>query len=180
MNNILSNKIHHILFISALALIVNMSIIHNSQAVTMVGTQNAFIDALKDLLELDYDVIEAYNVSIDKIKNRDQRKKLIEFRNEYQKDTKELNNLIKELGDQPPKGPSTKQYLTKGKVYLANVISDKSILAAMRDNEDDADAAVERVSTHKDKIAQSSDFLNRRQQHSRKHLEWLDRTVKRM
>lgn len=35
--------------------------------VTHVGTQKLFIDAMKELLELEYDAIEAYKAAVSKI-----------------------------------------------------------------------------------------------------------------
>lgn len=36
---------------------------------TLVGTQKNFADALKALIELDYDAIEAYKAAIDRLEN---------------------------------------------------------------------------------------------------------------
>ena len=37
--------------------------------VTMVGKQKSFIEAVKELVELDYDILGAYEAAIDKLEN---------------------------------------------------------------------------------------------------------------
>jgi uncharacterized protein (TIGR02284 family) len=161
-------------------LVLSYTVYYKAHAATLVGTQESFIAALKELLELDYDAVEAYNTAIDKVKHREFKKKMIEFRNDHQKNTKELTQLIRNLGDKPPKGPGAKQYLTKGKVYVATLIGDKLILNAMRDNEEDTNAAYERVYNHKSKITQAEEVLSRLLNKDSKHLEWFDNTLKDM
>ena len=37
--------------------------------VTNVGNQTKFIDAIKELIELDYDAVDTYKLAIEKLKN---------------------------------------------------------------------------------------------------------------
>jgi rubrerythrin len=145
--------------------------------VTLVGTQTTFLDAVKDLLELDYDAIEAYKAAIERIENQDYKSKLVEFKADHERHTEELSQLIRELGDEPPKGPSAKQYLTKGKVVIANLIGDNAILLAMKDNEEDTNTAYERLNTHKHKPDMANDVLSRGRADEGRHREWLNRTL---
>ena len=41
---------------------------------TMVGTQKSFIEAVKELIELNYDALEAYEVAIDNIEDSEYKK----------------------------------------------------------------------------------------------------------
>ena len=47
---------------------------------TNVGNQNKFIDAIKELIELDYDAVDTYKLAIEKLKNLEYKDKFYEFK----------------------------------------------------------------------------------------------------
>lgn len=146
--------------------------------VTKVGMQLSFASALKDLLELDYDAIEAYDAAINRLENADYKAKLTDFKGDHQRHTNELTAILIKHSENAPTGPSIgKQWLTKGKVVLANLIGDKAILAAMRSNEIDTNTAYERINDYSDKWPDSIDILKAGLADERKHKAWLDKMV---
>ena len=145
---------------------------------TLVGTQTDFSRAVKELVELDFDAVEAYEAAINRIENSAYKSKLEEFKKDRQRHVQELSGLLREHEEDPPTGPSMgKQWLTKGKIILANLISDKTILAAMKTNEDDANTAYERMVAHEDKWEDAAMILQRGLQDERRHREWLEKTI---
>jgi len=48
--------------------------------VTNVGNQTKFIDAIKELIELDYDAVDTYKLAIEKLKNLEYKDKFYEFK----------------------------------------------------------------------------------------------------
>lgn len=142
--------------------------------VTKVGLQANFVAALKDLLELDYDAIEAYEVAINRLENQEYKSKLTEFKKDHERHVSELTALLKKHNEDAPTGPSGKQWLTKGKVILADLAGDNAILVAMRSNEIDTNTAYERLNEFDDKWSDSVDILKRGLDDERKHKAWLE------
>ncbi len=143
--------------------------------VTFVGTQGDFADAIKDLIELDFDAIEAYDAAINRIENQSYRDKLIEFKGDHERHVRELSALLKKHNEEAPTGPSIgKQWITKGKTILANLIGDRTILVAMRSNEVDTNTAYERVYHHEGKWEDADDILKRGLKDERRHKAWLE------
>jgi rubrerythrin len=146
--------------------------------VTMVGTQNDFGDTLIELAELDYDAVEAYKKAIENIKNTSFREKLKSFMEDHEKHVKEINNILKSNNRDTVDKPSGKQYLTKGKVMLADMIGDdKTILKAMLSNEEDTVTAYEKVKKHKNMWDDSIDLINKGVEDEHKHREWISNTI---
>jgi rubrerythrin len=143
--------------------------------VTLVGTQEDFGAALKDLLELDYDAVEAYEAAINRIESQVYKDQLNIFKADHERHIQEISTLLGQHSIDPPKGPSIgKQWLTKGKVILANLIGDTTILRAMRSNEIDTNTAYERLSIHEGMWPDSKDIIRRGLLDERKHKKWLE------
>jgi len=143
--------------------------------VTLVGTQEDFEAALKELLELDYDAVEAYEAAINRLESQDYRTQLNTFKTDHERHIKEISALLRQHNIAPPEGPSIgKQWLAKGKVVLANLIGDNAILRAMMSNEIDTNTAYERVLNHERLWADSKDVIKRGLMDERKHKKWLE------
>ncbi|RDB35946.1 MAG: ferritin-like domain-containing protein [Spirobacillus cienkowskii] len=136
---------------------------------THVGTQKLFIDAMKELLELEYDALEAYNVAVSKIGKEECKKKLQEFLKDHENHINKLKEYLKKHSIEIPSGPSSKQWLTKGKVYLGNLIGDRKVIEAMLSNERDVIMAYENVTQRTDKWPEIVTFLNKAYDDEKKH-----------
>jgi hypothetical protein len=145
--------------------------------VTLVGLQTSFASAVLDLIELEYDAKEAYEAAINRLQNQEYIAKLNEFLADHERHIKELTSLAATHAQQPPTGPSGKQWLTKGKVLLANLISDEAILRAMRSNEIDTNAAYDRMSDYDDIWPDAKEFVTRAFADERRHKAWFDKTL---
>jgi uncharacterized protein (TIGR02284 family) len=146
--------------------------------VTMVGMQGDFASALKDLVELDYDAVEAYEAAINRLDDEEYKDVLKTFKEDHERHISELSDVLREHGETPPKSASVgKQWLTKGKVLLGNMIGDDAILAAMKSNEVDTNTAYERMSIH-DKIWDSAkDIIKAGLEDERRHKDWFERNT---
>jgi rubrerythrin len=118
-----------------------------------------------------------YEAAINRIVNRDYKDKLSEFKEDHQRHCEELSEFLSHHGKQPPTGPSAKQWLTKGKVLLANLIGDETILRAMVDNEMDTNTAYERIYNRDDKLPETEKTLRRGLDDERRHRRWLEETL---
>jgi rubrerythrin len=141
---------------------------------TLVGTQTNFADALRALIELDYDAIEAYKAAIDRIESESHKNELKKFEADHQRHVQELNAILRTHGEKEVDGPSGKQWLTKGKVVIADIFGDNSILQAMHSNEEDTNSAYERMNAHKDKWPDSLEVLRRGLLDEKHHKKWLE------
>jgi rubrerythrin len=145
---------------------------------TLVGTQSNFVDALKELIELDYDAVEAYEAAINRLENKEYKSQLTNFRDDHKRHVKELSALMKKHNEEAPTGPDmSKQWLAKGKVVLANMVGDKTILAAMKTNEDDTNTAYERLCKHKERWDDAMDILNRGLADEKTHRAWIEKQL---
>ncbi len=142
---------------------------------TKVGIQRKFANAAKDLLELEYDALEAYETAIKRLTNNDYKQKLTEFSADHKRHLMELSVVLAAHDVEFESRPSAKQWLTKGKVILAEILGDKQILAAMRSNEEDTNSAYERMLSRKDIWEDALDILIRGLADERKHKDWLSR-----
>lgn len=142
--------------------------------VTLVGRQCDFSEAMKALLELDFDAIEAYTDAIDRIKSESYKIKLAEFKQDHERHIQELSYLLQNHQVEVPQGPDMKQWLTKGKVILANLIDDKAILAAMRSNEMDTNNAYTTILEHSGMWQDASSVLIRGLADEIKHKQFLE------
>ena len=69
--------------------------------VTTVGTASDIIDMLNDLIQLDYDAIQAYEAAIGRIDNSEHQRQLTGFRDDHVRHTQELGRVVSELGAEP-------------------------------------------------------------------------------
>jgi rubrerythrin len=145
--------------------------------VTKVGMQTEFADALKDLMELDYDAVEAYDAAIDRLDNAAYIAKLAEFKKDHQRHISEIDDILSDHQIEAPAGPSGKQWLTKGKVILANLIGDEAILKAMISNETDTNTAYQRMNERTDIWVDAREMLKNGLADEQKHKAWLETLV---
>lgn len=145
--------------------------------VTMVGLETNFVQMLNDLIELDYDAIEAYKAAINRLGDASSRESFEKFKSDHERHTRELTQLVRDLGGVPSTGPSLKQYLTQGKVVLADLFGDEAILRAMKTNEDDTNIAYERATTHNKKPSIANEILARGLADEQKHRDWIENRI---
>jgi rubrerythrin len=144
---------------------------------TFVGTQDNFTASLQALVEFEYDVIEAYEAAIHRLEDETYRLKLEEFKNDHGRHIEELSAILKKHNEKVPTGPSSKQWLTKGKVVVANIVGDRAILMAMSSNEDDSILAYERMVGAIEQWEDAKDPLNRGLADEMRHKAWLKQVL---
>lgn len=145
---------------------------------TLVGTQQDFASAVTSLLTLEYDTLEAYTMAIDKLENVDYMQKLREFSDDHDRYIRQLSMLLTLHKIEFTAGPDMKQWLTKGKVMLANLVNDKSILHAMLSNEIDTNKAYDNMLNRNDIWSDAVEFLMNAKDEETKHCEWFEENIK--
>ncbi|WP_032113735.1 DUF2383 domain-containing protein [Candidatus Paracaedibacter symbiosus] len=146
--------------------------------VTLVGTQTSFADSVKELIKLDFAAVEAYEAAIDRLRAEDYKRQLKGFKSDHERHIKELSDLLSRYGEDVPQDLSSgKQWLTKGKIILANLIGDNTILKAMLSNEIDTNTAYERMNDRTDKWQEAQEILKRGLEDEKRHKKWLEDTL---
>ena len=145
---------------------------------TTVGTEKTIESLLEDLIQLDYDAADAYQAAIDRLENSRFRSALAEFKRDHLRHITELGDILSSMGRTPPKEGDMKALVAKGKVVIAGLMGDESILQAMRTNEADTNTAYERAVNFKGLQANTRDVLERGLEDERRHCEWILETLK--
>jgi rubrerythrin len=145
---------------------------------TMVGKQNDFMKALQELLELDYDAIEAYETAINRIEDSEFKSKLNDFKMDHQRHVTDISALLRSHNAKVPNGPDLKQWLTKGKVVLGGMIGDNAILTAMLTNEEDTNTAYSRMIAHPEIWKEATPIIENGLRDEKRHKNWLESVIK--
>jgi uncharacterized protein (TIGR02284 family) len=144
---------------------------------TLVGTQKDLNTLLEQLIELDYDAIEAYHAAIDRLEDADARAQLRDFQSDHVRHTRDLGAVLRQSGREPPQGPDVKRMLTEGKVRIAALAGDKAVLMAMRTNEDDTNTAYERAVNNEAVPPQVKQILRGCLADERRHRAWIETQI---
>lgn len=145
---------------------------------TFVGQQENIIDAIKSLIELDFDAVEAYDAAINRLENELYKDAMKEFKADHESHVRELQAYLKTQNQEAPNEADFKSLLTQGKVSIAAIISEKAILKAMQSNEEDTNLAYECISKHRDVSGPLADILKRGLEDEQKHSRWIDNALK--
>ncbi len=148
--------------------------------VTTVGTESTLDALLRDLVQLDHDAADAYQAAIDRLETASFRSTLAEFKQDHLRHIEELGEILREMGQEPPKEGDMKSMLTTGKVKLGSLLGDKAIIQAMKTNEDDTNTAYDRATNFKDAPAQVHATLERNCGDERRHRDWMVETLDRL
>ncbi|EGC34631.1 hypothetical protein DICPUDRAFT_34705 [Dictyostelium purpureum] len=141
---------------------------------SMVSSQKEFSSALRDLLELDYDAVEAYKTSIDRIRDPESKDLITEYMHDHERHIQEITDVFRKHNLDCPTGPTKKQWLTKGKVVISNIIGDDGVLSAMSSNEEETCKAYESIVNRDDKWEDCKEMLNRGLQDERNHKKGIE------
>src|SRR5690606_1429347 len=103
--------------------------------------------------------------------------KLKEFKEDHSRHIRELSELLRNHGEEPPTSSSAKKWLTKGKVIIANLVGDITILRAMLSNEEDTNTAYDRIDQRADKWPDATSIIQRGRDDEHNHKSWLESTL---
>lgn len=131
------------------------------------------IKDLNDLIELDYDAVEAYQAAIDRLEDKNYKDQLANFMQDHQNHIAALSQLVSQEGGSPADGADMKVILTKGKVVIANLGGDETILKAMLMNEEVTNKSYEKE-VEKDFPQPIQAILMAHLADERRHKEWLE------
>jgi uncharacterized protein (TIGR02284 family) len=143
----------------------------------VVGSASDVIDMLNDLIQLDYDAIQAYEAAIPRIDNSDHQAQLAAFKDDHDRHVRELDHVIRELGRKPVNGSAISQVMTAGKIAFADMIGDKTVLRALKTEVNGATKAYERAAARRDLPPKAVPVIQAALDDERRHHDWIEKTI---
>jgi uncharacterized protein (TIGR02284 family) len=147
---------------------------------TTIGGEGDALTLFANLVELEYDALEAYLAAVDRLGDAAIRATMQEFIADHRRHVSDLGSVIGEMGGSAPTEGDFKRLLTKGKVVIGQIAGDKGILQAMKTNEDDTNQAYERAAGRDDVTARGREVLERNLADERRHRAWIEAQIARM
>ena len=146
---------------------------------TTIGTENTIEDLVRNLILLEHDAIAAYETTIERLDSAEAKSQIASFLEDHRRHLTNLNKMAGELGIDAPREGDAKQYLTTGKVALADMMGDSAILKAMKTNEDDTVTAYERAAKHEHAVPESRAVFEQAHQDELRHRAWMESAAQR-
>lgn len=101
----------------------------------MANNQNV-INLLNDLIQLDFDAVQAYGQAIDNIDDNTVRSRIQEFQRDHERHIRDLSDCVRDLGGTPAERKRDfKGFLLEGFTAIRSAIGTDGALKAMRSNE---------------------------------------------
>ncbi|MEO9629753.1 MAG: ferritin-like domain-containing protein [Sulfitobacter sp.] len=141
---------------------------------TTVGTEDNPADLVRNLLILEHDAIAAYEATIERLDSADYRQQIESFRRDHEAHVQDLSRIADSLGVEKPMEGDMKQWLTTGKVALADIAGDGAILKAMKTNEDDTVAAYQQALDNAATNAELRPVIEKGLADERRHRSWME------
>ncbi len=144
---------------------------------TTVGNETTFEDLVQNLILLEHDAIAAYESTVERLSDNVLSGQVDAFRQDHLQHLDVLREIAREAAIEAPAEGDMKQMLTTGKIALADMMGDSSILKAMKTNEDDTVTAYERASTHPEARPETRAFFEKALSDERRHRAWMQETA---
>ena len=141
---------------------------------TTVGTETTAADLIKNLLILEHDAIAAYDSTIERLESAEYRQQIETFRRDHEAHVQELGRIADSMGIDKPMEGDMKQWLTTGKVALADLAGDNAILKAMKTNEDDTVGAYQQALDNDITDAELRPLMEKGLADERRHRAWME------
>ncbi len=139
---------------------------------TTTEGEETVLDLLNELIELDYDAIEAYRAAVLRVADPRDRARVSGFLDDHVRHVQDLAVLVRELGAEPAGSGDLRQILTKGKVVIAGLFGDRLVLEAMKSNEEEA-TAVYAGAARRELPERVRALVERHLAEERKHHDWI-------
>jgi rubrerythrin len=146
--------------------------------VTLAGTQKDIKSLVEAITNLEFDALEAYQETIERLENKNYARQIEEFKQDHLRHVEGLTKISKELNMKVGDG-SVKSILTKGKIVIADLAGDdNAILTAMKTNEYDTVAAYENALKQNFLTPELRELCEKAAADERRHRDWMYETAK--
>jgi rubrerythrin len=146
---------------------------------TNAGKQDNFVDAIKNLIELEHDIKELYDQAINKSVSDNYKIKLNEFSQDHAHHIEKISELLTNRKEQIPiMSGFVRPLINTIKVEFANLVGDQAELSNIISNEKDIHKVYERMNARHDRWDEAKELLKQALQDQKKHMAWLEETIK--
>jgi uncharacterized protein (TIGR02284 family) len=153
---------------------------YNPQSSFDSDARKAAIDCLNDLIQLDYDAVQAYKQAIEKIDDGVARADLVAFQADHERHIADLSQAVRMLGGEPEKmGRDFKGVLLEGLTALRAVTGNLGALRAMRMNEKLTNRSYEKALETR-LPGSARDVVLRNREDERRHLASIEMHIERL
>ena len=132
-----------------------------------------FIDAMKSLLELEYEIIEVYSTVIRNLENKKYQSKLKEFKEDHLRHIKGFTYILEQLDQQAPQGTLANTAFTINGTSINKLSNDKVILKTLDRLAHNTNAAYEKINNFRPKSPMASNVLKLTLEDGMRHRNWL-------
>lgn len=144
---------------------------------TTVGTGNDLNTIIKDFILLERDALEAYDAAIARLSDPAFKGQVQSFKEDHLRHLDELQKAAQEIGAPAPQDSDMKAMLTTGKVAMAGVAGDTSIMKAMASNEVDTITAYENGTKNETVPAALKTMMERALEDEKRHKAYMDQSA---
>lgn len=145
---------------------------------TNAGKQDNFVDAIKNLIELEHDIKELYDQAINKSVSDNYKIKLNEFSQDHAHHIEQISELLTNRKEQIPiVSGFVRPLINTIKVEFANLVGDQAELSNIISNEKDIHKVYERMNARHDRWDEAKELLKQALQDQKKHMAWLEETI---
>lgn len=146
----------------------------------MATDNDTVCEKLNDLIQLDFDAIDAYAAAIERLESAEYRQQLAAFMADHERHTENLAAKVRELGGTPKHKGDAMRILTKGKVVIGGLMGDKAILMAMKANEEVTNKTYEHMLEKVSGRPDVESLVDGNLGDERRHKAWIDATLERL
>ena len=141
---------------------------------TPADPQRAVLSLLEEVIDFEYDTIEAYKLAVNHLADEALRWRLESFLEDHVRHVESLTHEILAMGGEAPAGPDAKFLITAGKVFLGLLLGDRAILGALRANEGDTNALYERAASQIEVPSGLRRIFLQHLADERRHRDWFE------
>ncbi len=136
--------------------------------------RDTVVRELNSLIHLEFDAASAYESALERIESESLRQRLRAYQADHDRHTRLLADAVRRFDGKPTNAGDFRKVLTKGKVLLASLGSDNSILAALRANAEQTNAAYEKSIQKLASEPALADLLRANMDDARRQCQWLE------
>jgi hypothetical protein len=139
------------------------------------------IEELNDLIQLEYDIIAAFQAAIDRLEAVQLRKHFVAFKADHESGTRDLAALVHALGGMPVAANDPALGLTRDNAFFAELADDKDIVRIMRASEEFTvkkyEKTLHKLRAHPEAAPDAAAVLHRNLCNEQLHCKWITAVI---
>jgi uncharacterized protein (TIGR02284 family) len=147
---------------------------------TMRASDSDVMHMLRNMIELEYDMVGAYATIVERLEDPKARQQLCDFKDDHERHITDLTVELAELGGKAPFKGDLDAVLEEGEMVIANLIADRALLQTMPSNEQDTNKAYEQATARTDTSPELASLLERNLADEIGRRSWLEQRIRQL